>query len=127
MEAGPLVLWMWLAIGGGVLLLAIIIIAVVCIVRRKGSDDDDDMEMYSHRDMSPPAPVSPPTPVRSAFDEAPSSAGNTITSESADKQYASLNEFKVATSDTLPPPPLTEGATRPTRRCRRRAARCATD
>lgn len=108
MEAGPLVLWMWLAIGGGVLLLAIIIIAVVCIVRRKGSDDDDDMEMYSHRDMSPPAPVSPPTPVRSAFDEAPSSAGNTLTSESADKQYASLNEFKVATGDTLPPPPLTE-------------------
>lgn len=108
MEAGPLVLWMWLAIGGGVLLLAIIIIAVVCIVRRKGSDDDDDMEMYSHRDMSPPAPVSPPMPVRSAFDEAPSSAGNTLTSESADKQYASLNEFKVATGDTLPPPPLSE-------------------
>jgi hypothetical protein len=106
MEAGPLVLWMWLAIGGGVLLLAIIIIAVVCIVRRKGDDDDDDMEMYSHRDMSP-APVAPPTPVRSAFDEAPSSAGNTITSDS-DKNYTSLNEFKVATTDALPPPPMTE-------------------
>jgi len=103
MEAGPLLLWHWLAAGGGLLVLIVIIIIVVCVAKRKkGRSNDDEYEMYSHRDMVVPAAAavtSAPVPVRSPYD------GATIKSED---NYSSVGVASLAPPALAPPETLSE-------------------
>jgi hypothetical protein len=103
MEAGPLLLWHWLAAGGGLLVLIVIIIIIVCVVKRKkGRSSDDEYEMYSHRDMVVPAAAAvtlAPVPVRSPYD------GATIKSED---NYSSVGVASLAPPSLAPPETLSE-------------------